>query len=162
MLGVSAQRAHFADSLKNYAHAMFKRYGLQPARVYDEFPDLRSVSLPLLGKTPRDLWIAVGSALQNIHPTFWVDALFQGLPAGPTIIADVRFPREAEAIKAYGGLLIKISNPKVPEDTDGADEMLAEYAGWDMEIENTFDSRLLRRHAEDAAQKIKDMIDGKK
>jgi hypothetical protein len=42
----------------------------------------------------------------------WVDALFRDRDTwGPTVITDVRFPNEAEAIRAHGGLVVAIERP---------------------------------------------------
>ncbi|MFK0099210.1 hypothetical protein [Streptomyces sp. NPDC091040] len=42
----------------------------------------------------------------------WVDALFRDYATwGPTVITDVRFPNEADAIRARGGLVIAIQRP---------------------------------------------------
>ncbi|NUV86621.1 hypothetical protein G6W61_10425 [Streptomyces sp. KAI-26] len=42
----------------------------------------------------------------------WVDALFHDHGTwGPTVITDVRFPNEAEAIRARGGLVVAIQRP---------------------------------------------------
>ncbi|MER7111233.1 deoxynucleotide monophosphate kinase family protein [Streptomyces sp. NPDC000229] len=42
----------------------------------------------------------------------WVDALFRDFESwGPTVITDVRFPNEAEAIRARGGLVVLIERP---------------------------------------------------
>lgn len=160
-IGVFAPIVHFADHLKRLAHHIYAPYGLQEAAVYDRFPELRSVPLPLLGKTPRELWIAIGSSLATIHGQYWVEALFRSWTAGPVVIADVRFPQEAQAIKDRGGLLVKVSSPLVSKDTDGADEVLENYTGWDVEVVNDFNDRKLQRRAEDLAQQIKDIIDGR-
>ncbi|MFI1655648.1 hypothetical protein ACH4ZU_12175 [Streptomyces sp. NPDC020472] len=42
----------------------------------------------------------------------WVDALFRDYATwGPTVITDVRFPNEANAIRAHGGLVVAIQRP---------------------------------------------------
>ncbi|MEU3265086.1 hypothetical protein [Streptomyces bacillaris] len=42
----------------------------------------------------------------------WVDALFRDYSTwGPTVITDVRFPNEADAIRAHGGLVVAIRRP---------------------------------------------------
>ncbi|NUK41832.1 hypothetical protein HRW13_13255 [Streptomyces lunaelactis] len=42
----------------------------------------------------------------------WVDALFRDRDTwGPTVITDVRFPNEADAIRAHGGLVVAIQRP---------------------------------------------------
>ncbi|MFJ2814388.1 hypothetical protein [Streptomyces sp. NPDC087294] len=42
----------------------------------------------------------------------WVDALFRDYETwGPTVITDLRFPNEADAIRERGGLVIAIQRP---------------------------------------------------
>jgi hypothetical protein len=42
----------------------------------------------------------------------WVDALFRDFETwGPSIVTDVRFPNEADAIRARGGLVVAIRRP---------------------------------------------------
>ncbi|MCD7439015.1 hypothetical protein K4B79_12345 [Streptomyces lincolnensis] len=42
----------------------------------------------------------------------WVDALFRDFETwGPTVITDVRFPNEANAIRERGGLVVRIERP---------------------------------------------------
>ncbi|WP_328742138.1 hypothetical protein OG436_14000 [Streptomyces caniferus] len=42
----------------------------------------------------------------------WVDALFRDYETwGPTVITDVRFPNEADAIRERGGLVVAIQRP---------------------------------------------------
>jgi hypothetical protein len=50
-----------------------------------------------------------------IHPEIWVMATMQraDVAAGDICITDVRFPNEAEAIKARGGLVWRVVRPCV-------------------------------------------------
>ncbi|MFI1799826.1 hypothetical protein ACH427_21075 [Streptomyces sp. NPDC020379] len=60
----------------------------------------------------------------NLGPDVWVNALFSDFADWdrPTVITDVRFPNEAEAIRARGGLLVRIDRPgQAP--IDGADHI---------------------------------------
>jgi hypothetical protein len=54
-----------------------------------------------------------------------------------TVIPDVRFLNEAEAIKEAGGFLIKLTRPGYGGDGHVSETQLAEYDGWDVVIENT-------------------------
>ena len=44
-------------------------------------------------------------------PSAWVDALFRTLGAADTVITDVRFPNEAEAVWAHNGCVLKLLRP---------------------------------------------------
>lgn len=59
--------------------------------------------------TNRDLLLGIGDKLRSLNPNFFVYALFSRLRDSNTyIISDVRCRNEAEAIKARGGVIIKI------------------------------------------------------
>lgn len=69
----------------------------------------------------------------------WIEALKRDLTPGlHYVIPDTRFPNEAEAIKALGGKLIKITRPDVRGAHMGhASELaLVDYDGWDAVVEN--------------------------
>ncbi|WP_371671253.1 hypothetical protein OG985_28705 [Streptomyces sp. NBC_00289] len=70
--------------------------------VKEVFPEVR-VYLQRLGtEGGRD----------NLGEDVWVDALFRDFESwGPTVITDVRFPNEADAIRARGGLVVAIERP---------------------------------------------------
>lgn len=125
---------------------------------------MRGETLPVVGKSPRQIWVELGNAMRAIYPDIWVDTLFEdyalSTPAGGSvlIIPDVRFPNEVKAIRERGGILVKVTAPGVPEDTDGADDVLADYDGWDFTIANDFTERTINRHAEDMAQIIKEKL----
>lgn len=44
---------------------------------------------------------------------FWVEQAFRGLPDGDVVFTDVRFPNEAEAIRAGGGVVWNVVRPGV-------------------------------------------------
>jgi hypothetical protein len=71
-------------------------YGWDRAKV--EFPELRNL-LQTLGVGAR----------QVFNDQFWVSQCLSGLSAGDKIvITDVRFPNEADAIKALGGQIWRV------------------------------------------------------
>jgi len=71
-------------------------YGWDKAKV--EFPELRSL-LQTLGVAARTIF----------NDQFWVSQGLSGLSAGDKIvITDVRFPNEADAIKALGGQIWRV------------------------------------------------------
>ena len=71
-----------------------------------------------------------GMAIREIDPDFWVRPVLGALAAhaGPAVIADVRFPNEAEAIRAAGGTLVRIIRPGLDEsDAHISETALANY-----------------------------------
>lgn len=60
----------------------------------------------------------VGRALS---PNVWVDQLHKEWMANggpPIVVSDVRFDNEAEFVRHYGGIVIEVHRPSLPEDGD--------------------------------------------
>lgn len=97
--------------------------------------------------TPRKMLQLLGTEAGRmvIHPNIWVNALFSDYQNDVNwVVTDVRFPNEADAIKAKGGKLIRLVRNS---DTPMTDEELAiaqhpsetsldDYQGFDALIEN--------------------------
>ena len=66
--------------------------------------------------TPRELMIKVGQFYRSLVPTFWVDVLIRSIQQRPEVqvafVTDVRFPNEADAIHAAGGLIIRLQRDR--------------------------------------------------
>lgn len=58
----------------------------------------------------RPMWRLVGETLgrDQIDTDLWVNKLFDDWDGSPTIIDDVRYPNEAQAILARGGLVFSL------------------------------------------------------
>lgn len=92
----------------------------------DRFPEVRRY-LQNLGVAARDVF----------GDEVWIDAAFANyLPGDKLVVADVRFPNEAEAIKARGGKVIKIARPGFEGGTHISETALADYP-FDAVVENT-------------------------
>jgi len=126
----------FAWKVKEYAHLLFGRYGVQSAEYYDEHPEAKDVMLSALNMTPRDVHIKLGTDIaREIHPNVWVDSTLD-VKADVIIATDTRFLNEVMTIKWRGGLSFKVVNPRAPKSDDKADNALADYADWDGVILN--------------------------
>jgi hypothetical protein len=70
---------------------------------------------PLLsGATPRKAMQELGTAWgRSLHPDFWVNLWRQEAIKDPRVVVvdDCRFPNEALAIRALGGVIIEIRRP---------------------------------------------------
>ena len=132
------QKKGFADKVKSQCYELFAWGGLQPAHYYDEPSNLakREEILPLLGMTPRQLWIGHGMACRTYYPDAWIHALLKGTAAEFLLISDLRFPNEAKAIQELGGWVVKIVRPSVPHTSDAADDPLLDFNGWNTQIVN--------------------------
>lgn len=126
----------FADRLKQVCYDLFKWAGLQPGYYYDENKKAREIVLPLVGMTPREIWIEVGNRMRDVYPNIWIDNLLVNNNVEFLVISDLRFPNEAEEIKRRGGKVIKIERPSIPRTGDEADDALLGYTGWSDTIVN--------------------------
>lgn len=84
------------------------RFGWEKAK--DDHPEVRRL-LQAVGVAVRD----------NVSPTAWVDVV-AGLAedireeGGNVVITDVRFPNEAELVENWGGTLVRVTRPGLPQD----------------------------------------------
>lgn len=105
------ERRKFAGPLKNMFRTLLAVQGVTyPQRERMIEGDLKEVPSKFLeGKTPREAMQTLGTEWGRnlIGPDLWVNAAMQGL-AGDAVFTDVRFPNEAKAIKAAGGMLFRI------------------------------------------------------
>ncbi len=136
--GINIQKVGFADKLKDIANQLFSWGGLRPGHYYDSDNTHahKNVILPILGKTPRDLWIGIGNRLRDVHDTVWLDYVFKYVKADVLVISDCRFPNEANGILGQGGLLYRIDRANQIKLSDGADDTLSDYDKWSSVITN--------------------------
>ena len=87
----------------------------------------------------RELLQRMGTEVgrQMISPTIWVDlAMRESAKHELVVITDVRFPNEADAIKAAGGVLWRIQRPYVsPANSHSSETALDDYK-FDAVVEN--------------------------
>jgi hypothetical protein len=107
-------RLAFADLLKESAMASL---GLK-RRVSNAFKENGSIKINLgdLGvftMSGREYLQRYGAEAHReiFGKDFWIDAAFERLQKGVTIVTDVRFDNEATAIRAFGGMVWKIERP---------------------------------------------------
>ncbi|MFJ9616699.1 deoxynucleotide monophosphate kinase family protein [Streptomyces noursei] len=70
-------------------------------RAKDQYPGVRRI-LQHIGQTVRDL-----------DPEFWIRVALRELDSvsGPVVVTDVRYPNEAEALRARGFRLVRVIRP---------------------------------------------------
>lgn len=134
-------RAGFADKVKDVAHQIYAWAGLMPGEFY-ELPEneyLKEVVLPLIGRSPRQVWIGVGNGVRGAvgYDGTWKDYLLRSTRADLLVVKDLRFPAEAEGVLSLGGWVYRIDNPRAPVVVDGADEPLADWRGWTGVVDNS-------------------------
>jgi hypothetical protein len=133
---LKSERLSFGDQLKDISHRMFGWGGLECGTYYSNHPNLIEVILPALGKSPRQIWDEMGLTGRNIHPNVWVNMAAHSADGDVCVSPDLRFPTEIELIRKFGGIAIKIENPRAPRVETAVDEALDSYTGWDAEIIN--------------------------
>lgn len=70
----------------------------------------KNEQVPALEITWRKLMQLEGEKMREIDIDYWIKALFSGYsPAKNWIVTDVRYPNEAEIIKAEGGILLRVN-----------------------------------------------------
>ncbi|WCD44202.1 putative deoxynucleotide monophosphate kinase [Xylophilus phage Lumi] len=103
-----AVKSSFASPLKK----MLKCLGLTDAELWGDEKEIPNHKL-LLGRTPRHAMQTLGTewGRQRIHPDIWAQAwknmLLEDQPTF-TVIEDVRFVNEVEAIRSLGGRVVGI------------------------------------------------------
>ncbi len=142
----------FAWKLKEICHELYGWAGLKYPTFYDipENAHLRDVVLPEIGKTPVEIWVAMGTPAvrENVYQGTWVDYVLRGRrDLDVIIIPDVRFMNEVEAIRERDGVLVKVTRPGVEPRKTVADQAIAGYCGWDLHVVNDGTLEDLREHA---------------
>jgi len=131
------KRVSFAAPLKTISHQLFGYGGLKDGDYYETHTAEKMAVLPLLGKSPRDIWIAVGNDMRQIHSEVWCQAgLSQAKNAATAIVTDLRYPNEAKALDEAGAVLVKIERAAALKTDDVADCALDGYDGWDIVYNN--------------------------
>ena len=109
LAGFGYERIRFAGPLK----AMMAALGLSPAEIDGELKETPSALLG--GRTPRHAMQTIGTewGRQLIDPDLWIRAWRQSAErvigqGGGVVADDVRFPNEAEVIRALGGIVVRV------------------------------------------------------
>lgn len=83
--------------------------------------------------------LATEAARKVLGPSIWVDTGMAKAAAvdGPVVITDVRFPNEVAAIRAAGGIVIRVNRPSVVStDTHESEVALDDHDGFDAVLTN--------------------------
>ncbi len=146
--GLKIKEIAFADKLKDICYQLYAWGGLQPGAYYEVNRDKKEVILPLIGKSPRDVWIEVGNKMREVDPDVWINFAVKGHNADIIIDTDVRFKNEAKKIRENSGILVNIIRPGLEQGTDLAEIDLDTWHDWDHVIDNSGSLRDLNKQAE--------------
>lgn len=125
----------WAYKLKQVCHELYGWAGLREPEFYETATGaaLREVILPDLGKSPRRIWIDLGTAAvrEQVYDRTWLDYLLKSQHAlDVLIIPDTRFLNEIEAVHEAGGISLKVVRPGFGPGKDKADRQLVGYRDW--------------------------------
>lgn len=122
---------HYADLLKEISGPMLN----MPFENFND-QEVKQRYIPWLDMTVREFLQRLGTGVRvAIDSEFWVKALFNTYDKN-IIVADVRFPNEAEAIKERSGKLIRIERPGAGAGNHISETALDDYRKWDIVIDN--------------------------
>jgi len=146
-------RWKFASSIKDFSYRLFGRYGLMPGDCYEGSPEARTkrkVPLPVIEKTPEEIWIHVGTAMREIYEPIWADEAMEKVRHSDRrvyLFTDVRSMPEARAIREAGGYLVKVTKPgnRVLK----LDTLIPDDFEWDATIRNDGSLEYLAKLAEE-------------
>jgi hypothetical protein len=126
----------FADPLRAMLDGLMNFYDGSEIR---DWP--KEKVIPTLDTSPRWLMQSLGTewGRRCIGPTIWVDLMLRRLdqfPGARTVIDDVRFPNEFEALKARGALMVRIERPGIERVGTHVSDGGLELYTFDLELRN--------------------------
>lgn len=125
----------FGNAIRKISHSMYFWGGLETSVFYENNPHLIENELPLIGRSPRQIWDEVGLMGRGICPKTWVElALKEAQIADILFCKDVRAHTEIDLIDEYNGVAIRIDKLDAPKGGN-VDELLSDHK-WDRVIDN--------------------------
>ncbi len=156
--GIKACRIGFADELKKVAYLLCSQYGIKTKDHYETNPDDRYRKLDKVKKTPIEVWCSLGDGLREIlYRDIWIDRLFEQvgfLGCDVVIISDVRYMNEVDAIREYGGTIIRIKRESTNGKATHIDKNLDEYIYEDERFQNDGKISKIQEYAKDFARRF--------
>jgi len=145
-----------ADPLKEMLRTLLDEANVD--RCYADHRDLKEVGIGgLCGLSFRQLAQRLGTEWgRAISPDFWLRVLERRIDAAdlwPIVITDVRFPNEAEWVRAHGGVVWRLTRPQAAPAHAHVSEQMPDQISADEEIDNS--GSLLELH-----QQIDRLIEG--
>lgn len=144
-LGDNWTRLPLAKPIKDAVVFLLLQLGLDLSRAYHYVYDAKEEVIPELGVTSRHMQRTLGTewGRQQINPRIWLDIWLHGyrlagLNGQAVVVDDVRFPDEADLIKAQGGQLWLIEHPTgdIQQGVHASEGGLVGYPGFDLKISN--------------------------
>ena len=148
-----------AWKMKQIAHDLYAWAGLREGEFYEtpEGEPYRDIVLPVLGKTPVEVWVAIGTyAMRDqVHPDTWLNYVFEtDHDCDVLVVPDVRFPNEHAKARYKGAKLVKVVRPGYGPRKTVADRALLGCVDWDVVAGGSGEMRELREWASRIACEI--------
>ncbi len=135
--GLQMKREGFADALYDCCTRIYGWAGFKDRHYYDQHREEKEKTLPLLGKSPRELLIGVGNKLREFDIECWSRPVIQGPHKGTLkIITDCRKIHEFEELLKIGAYLIRITKPEIQSTLDSDVDLLPFADKWHIVIKN--------------------------
>lgn len=153
----SIQIEQLSYKLKNICHQLYSWAGLHTPEFYEvaEHQHLKDEVLPKLGKSPRRIWIDMGTHVgRAVYSETWIEYLWHNVSCDVMIITDMRFPNEAYRVLHYRGLCIKVHNPRIEPTSDEADDPLRTFDQWTDTIVNDDTLKVLNQRVVEMADQL--------
>lgn len=142
----------FAHTLKAMTATFLISLGYTAEQAYTMLTAAKDTKLPALGVDVRHVLRTLGTEWGRdcIHPEVWLRCWEGRLNADRlTVVDDVRFLNEAEAVRRHGGIMVRVVRPGFDADAQHRSEGgLDAYEGFDHVIYND-GSLEERRHTVD-------------
>lgn len=124
------QRVAFADAIRDFVYRMDPDVRLQ---VNVHGWEASKLAHPFV----RHALVDAGYHARDVMgEDVWIRAAMRRVTSGRTVITDMRYPNEVDAIRSIGGVIVKVERPGVEPLPNVADQALASYDGWDAVIVN--------------------------
>lgn len=136
-------RAPFAGPLKRMIRTFLRELGHSNPEIDHYLVDGKADLIPEIRTTPRHLLQTLGTEWGRscVHPDVWLmcwrATATSYLNAGvPVVVDDLRFPNEADLIRALGGQLWHIHRPSTERGTTHASEGALDAYPFDRHLTN--------------------------
>jgi hypothetical protein len=135
--GLDIQREGFADRAYDTCYSLYSWAGFKHRTHYIQYPHEKEIVLPKIGKTPRQLLIAIAEKIREFDPQAWLMPVFMNKPKHLKFIPDLRTIDEIRVARQTDTIVVKINRPDKPKIECKTSAILKDYQGWDYVIENT-------------------------
>jgi len=152
--GTMVKHISFAGKLKDICFQLYGWAGLERGVYYESYRDKKEEILPLLGCTPREIWIGFGNKVREHRENTWLDYAFKGESADIGVLTDCGFWNEATAVKEAGGMLCRIDRDGLPQGTDAREVELDGCDDSDYIVHNNSTFEYLHNIAEKIADRL--------